>query len=188
MHYFLGLQFIKIMNMTRKASRVMLLLAVGISASTLSSCANATKHVVGGLISYGGGLVLDCVVKDECPTANTESKTVKATLGPDKAVEEYYQLINQRQYANAWAFLTPRFQRLKPDNNYNNYEQWWESVDSVKIDSIRLIEKSKSEAVVDAKLKYLMKNGRQWDDPSRITLIFNSNGKWLIDDKTKSEI
>ncbi|RUT08580.1 hypothetical protein DSM106972_017480 [Dulcicalothrix desertica PCC 7102] len=105
---------------------------------------------------------------------------------PDKAIKDYYQLINQRQYSDAWANLSSRFQNLKPENNYNNYEEWWNKVNSVTIDSIQLVEKDNHTAIVDAKLSYSMKDGRKINDPSRITLILHSNGKWLIDDKIKS--
>ncbi|MDJ0736660.1 MAG: PDZ domain-containing protein [Nostocaceae cyanobacterium] len=104
---------------------------------------------------------------------------------PEETIVRYYQLINQRKYPDAWAILTRRFQRIEPDNNYNNYENWWESVESVKIDSIRLIEKNNGKAVVDAELKYLLKNGRQINDQSRITLILNSTGQWMINERRK---
>ncbi|MBF2064559.1 MAG: hypothetical protein IGS39_09090 [Calothrix sp. C42_A2020_038] len=110
-----------------------------------------------------------------------------ATLTPEKTIEEYYQLINQRQYANSWAILTRRFQRIKPDNNYNNYEEWWEKVASIKINSIQLIANSQNQAIVDAELEYLMKNGKIVKDVSRFTLIPNSDSKWLIDNKVNLE-
>ncbi|MBE9002745.1 hypothetical protein IQ274_32330 [Nostoc sp. LEGE 12447] len=128
----------------------------------------------------------------EQDTSSPESKENKATKDgintPDNAIVEYYQLINQRQYESSWAILSSRFHRLKSDNNYKSYEEWWEKVASAKIDSINLIENSKSNAVVDVKLKYLLKDGRQLDDSSRITLILDSNGKWLIDDKRNLEL
>jgi len=129
---------------------------------------------------------LDCKFKGECPTAKAESKTVKPTveIAPDKAIENYYQLINQRQYVSAWTFLSSGFQMRRPDMNYNTYTQWWNSVYFVEIGSIDIIEKSEKKAIVNAKLKYLMKNGRQYDDEfGRFTLVLNSDGKWLIDDK-----
>ncbi|MEA5599270.1 hypothetical protein [Rivularia sp. UHCC 0363] len=109
------------------------------------------------------------------------------TNKPEDAIAQYYQLINQRQYSSSWAMLSSRFKSLQPDNNYNNYQEWWDKVASTRIDSIRLIETSDNNAVVDVKLKYSLKDGRELDDPSRITLTLDSNGKWLIDDKRKLE-
>ncbi|MFN6568022.1 hypothetical protein [Dendronalium sp. ChiSLP03b] len=123
-------------------------------------------------------------------TSSSESKENKATKDdintPDNAIVEYYQLINQQQYESSWAVLSSNFHRLKSDNNYKSYKEWWEKVASVKINSINLIENSKGKAVVDVKLKYFLKDGRQLDDSSRIILILDSNSKWLIDDKIKS--
>ncbi|NJN13487.1 MAG: hypothetical protein HC815_38510 [Richelia sp. RM1_1_1] len=104
---------------------------------------------------------------------------------PEDAIAQYYQLINQRQYSSSWAMLSSRFKRLQPDNNYNNYQEWWDKVASIIINSIQLIEKSDSDAVVDVKLEYSLKDGRQLDDQSRFTLVLDSNGKWLINDKRK---
>lgn len=102
---------------------------------------------------------------------------------PEEAVVKYYQLINKRQYSSSWAMLSSRFKRLSPDSNYNNYQEWWDKVASTRIDSTRLIKTSNDYAFVDVRLKYFLKDGRQFDDPSRIALVLDSNGKWLIDNK-----
>ena len=155
------------------AKRSILFFAVCISASMLSSC------------EYLLGKFLDCAIFGECPPivqSSPESSPVE--IPPEKAVENYYQLINQRQYAYTWAILTPGFQRRASNNDYSSYTKWWNSVEFVKISSIRLIERRERVAVVDAQLRYLMKDGREWSDPARqITLVLSSNGKWLIDDK-----
>jgi hypothetical protein len=166
------------MNITRKASRVTLLLVVCVLVPTLSSCKQVAKLVGTTVAGYAISEGLDCTIKGECPNAKADSKA-----SPDKVIENYYQLINRRQYSDAWAILSRRFQNIKPDNNFNNYEQWWDSVDSVTVNSIKLIEKNDSRAIVSADLNYLMKSGRKIDDPSKITLILNENGKWLIDSK-----
>ncbi len=120
------------------------------------------------------------------PISISEPKPPTPKTTPDKAVREYYELINQRQYEKAWNILTPTFQRIKPDNNYTNYIKWWNSVDSVAITSIRIIEQTENKAIVDANIIYTMKNGRIWTDTSGVfTLILDANGKWLINDKTK---
>lgn len=116
---------------------------------------------------------------------DNEALKRNTTKRPEKAIVEYYQLISQRQYSSSWAMLSSRFKRLQPDNNYTNYQEWWNKVASIRINSIRLIEKSDSDAVVDVKLEYSLKDGRQLDDPSRFTLVLDSDGKWLINDKRK---
>jgi hypothetical protein len=171
------------MNITSKASRVILLSVVCILVPTLSSCGQAgqeaAKIVGGAVVSYAINEALDCTVKGGC-NAKAEPKA-DSKAGPDKTIENYYQLINQRQYSDAWAILSRRFQEIKPDNNFNNYTQWWDSVEKVTVDSIKLIEENNGSAIVYADLNYLMKNGRKVDDKNRFTLIKNENGKWLID-------
>jgi hypothetical protein len=172
------------MSIVRKVSSSILFFTVAVLVPTLSSCKGSEKvvQVVGGAaVTYAVNQTLDCTVKGECPNAKAAS-----TAEPDKAIQNYYQLINQRQYSEAWGYLSNRFQNIKPDNNYNNYEEWWNQVNSVTIDSINVIEKNNNMAIVHASLSYSMKDGRKIDDPSRITLVLNSNGKWLIDEKSKT--
>lgn len=171
------------MSIARKLSSSILFLVVAILVPTLSSCKGSEKVIqtVGGaVIGYAVTESLDCATKGECPNAKATS-----IAEPDKAIQDYYQLINQRQYSVAWGNLSSRFQNVKPDNNYNNYEEWWNQVNSVTIDSINVIEKNNNTAIVDASLSYFMKDGRKINDPSRITLVLNSNSKWLIDEKIK---
>ncbi|BAZ04213.1 hypothetical protein [Calothrix sp. NIES-3974] len=163
-----------------------LFISICISSLTLSSCQLLPflgVRVVDRVIDRA----IDCTI-GECNT--NKNNTQKANNKPEETINQYYQLINKREYAKAWAFLTPRFQRLKPDNNYQNYEAWWEKVDSVivDLDSLKLIEKKDDEAIVDVQLRYILKDGRRLDDPSRFTLVSHSNNshqQWLIDQKIK---
>jgi hypothetical protein len=173
-----------------KASRPIVLIIACISVPVLASCGKESVEIFKVARTAATGWVvnetLNCAVNKEDCIAKAQSKTVKPTveIAPDKAIENYYQLINQRQYASAWTVLSPGFQTRRPDINYNTYTQWWNSVDFVEIGSIDIIEKSENKAIVNAKLKYLMKNGTQYDDKSgRFTVVLNSDGKWLIDDK-----
>ena len=174
----------KIMNTISKDSRIILLSVICILAPVLASCGKESADfltIVGGsVLNWGVNETLNCAAnKKDCIT----NAGVKPTIAPDKAIENYYKLINQRQYAWAWTVLSPEFHMRKPELNYNIYTQWWDKVNFVEIDSIDITEKSKNKAIVNAKLKYLMKDGTQDDDSGRFTLVLNSDGKWLIDDK-----
>lgn len=106
---------------------------------------------------------------------------------PDKAILEYYQLINQREYEKTWNTLTPTFQRNKSKNDYNYYKNFWNTVESANITSIKIIKQTKNKAIVDANIVYTMKDENEdiWTDPSGIiTLILDVNGNWLINDKS----
>lgn len=107
---------------------------------------------------------------------------------PDSFIKDYYQLINQRQYHDAWNNLTPEYQNTS--RNFNNFTHWCDKVDSATIIGTPLIKENDTNdtndsiATVDIKLEYRMKDGSQANDPSRITLIL-SEGKWLIKNKIK---
>ncbi|MBK1990205.1 hypothetical protein A0J48_022220 [Sphaerospermopsis aphanizomenoides BCCUSP55] len=173
------------MNITSKHSRIMLLSVICILAPILTSCGKESADFLKFMGEVAGtwavNETLNCAAnKKDCIT----NADVKPTIAPDKAIENYYKLINQRQYTSAWTVLSPEFHMRRPELNYNIYTQWWDKVNFVEIDSIDIIEQSKNKAIVNAKLKYLMKDGTQDDDKSgRFTLVLNSDGKWLIDDK-----
>jgi hypothetical protein len=117
--------------------------------------------------------------REDKVSRNTTINNVKKT--PEQAIEEYYQLINQQKYPEAWTLLSLNFKE-KP-GSYDSYIKWWQKVDKITIIYVKLIAKNNSEAIVNAELKYLMKDGREINDPSEIKLILNSEGKWLINAK-----
>ena len=121
--------------------------------------------------------------REDKVSRNTTINNVKQS--PEQAIEEYYQLINQRKYPNSWELLTLNFKE-KP-GSYDSYIEWWQKVEQITISSVKLIEKNNSEAVVNTELKYLMKDGREINDPSEIKLILNSDGQWLINAKKNLE-
>ena len=115
----------------------------------------------------------------------TLTPTEKSILSPQGAVVTYYELINQRRYKDAWSNLS--FEFKQKSSSYSEYEKWWDSVESVNVSSIKLIEKRNRTAAVNAKIMYFMKDGRQFTQPSElILLVLNSDGKWLFYDKRES--
>ena len=51
----------------------------------------------------------------------------------DSFLYQYYDLINQRQYQQAWAKLNPEMQA---DSSYDSYVDWWNSIRRVDVQSI----------------------------------------------------
>lgn len=114
-------------------------------------------------------------------------------IAPDQAVRDYYDLINSRQYKEAWAMLSNRFKvdfTGCPGNvTYDQcqpYTSWW--VDQkvvVEILEVRVESQTNNSAVVYAELSYYPKSGGPIPDSKPyIKLIPDSTGtRWLFDAK-----
>lgn len=116
---------------------------------------------------------------------DTLTSTEKSISSPQSAIVTYYELINQGRYEEAWSNLS--FEFKQKSSSYSEYDQWWDSVESVNVSSVNLIEKTDRAAAVNAKITYFMKDGRHFTQPSEIiVLVLNSDGKWLFYDKRES--
>ena len=124
----------------------------------------------------------------------TPVPSLTPVLSPEQAVIDYYTLINQRQYDLAWSRLSDNFKRkhncCTPQGDYDfvGYVRWWESVVTVKIKGVALVETSGNYAVVYTVLRYLKKDGKWYGDPRPyIYLILDDKTReWLFDDKRSS--
>ncbi len=103
---------------------------------------------------------------------------------PAEAVQNYYLNINQGQYENAWNQLAPSLQnnqRLHPDG-YLSYIDWWGGkVESVNVEQVSVLAATTETATVNAKFKYLMKNGRQVPGSVSFSLLWDAErSKWVV--------
>jgi hypothetical protein len=110
----------RVNNMIKKQKNTYLII-ISSTFLMLSSC----QYVA----PYLAEKTFDCVLMNNCP-GNSKNGTTPGNpsekISPEKAVESYYQLINQQQYTDAWNCLTPDFQMLS--KNYDDYRNWWNSV------------------------------------------------------------
>ncbi|HBE20842.1 MAG TPA: serine/threonine protein kinase [Cyanobacteria bacterium UBA11149] len=107
---------------------------------------------------------------------------------PKQAIPDYYSLINNAQYETAWKHLSSQFRnnsQLHP-NGYISYVDWWQTVNFVEIQEVRMVEEGAEVARVETRLKYLMKSGREASHYLRFRLVWDAEtNNWLIDE-TKS--
>ncbi|MFO0301346.1 MAG: serine/threonine protein kinase [Pseudanabaena sp.] len=119
------------------------------------------------------------------PTA-TPSKTPAATPSParpspEQAVRDYYSLINDRQFQNAWQNLTPKFQRDRA-GGYKTFTDWWQTVSQVSINGARIVESKENSAIIDIDLTY-RKDKAIFPETLRMSLVWNESSKqWQINE------
>jgi hypothetical protein len=115
----------------------------------------------------------------EQPKPN-ESVPNQGSTHPSAAefIQSYYQLLNERNYKNAWSKLSTGFQGKSPD-----YKQWWDKVKNIRVSSVKNISQNENTAIVEAQISYELKDGRvKQDDNKQINLIWNkAKNEWEID-------
>ncbi len=111
---------------------------------------------------------------------------VRERESPANFVGTYYGKINYSEYETAWEMLSPNLQRdvSRHPQGYTSYLNWWQTVKLVEGD-VTLKETNTDTAVVDAKIRYVMKSGREVPSLVRVYLQWNSQkNNWQIDNTT----
>ena len=119
------------------------------------------------------------------PTSSTQPQ-IDNRLTPEKAVQNYFETINKRDFKTGWNQLSPSYQNnksLHPDG-YLSYIDWWgRKVKSVDIEQISLVETTAQTATVNAKFKYLMNTGKVIPGSVRFFLLWDAqNSRWIVSD------
>ncbi|HIK27916.1 MAG: serine/threonine protein kinase [Oscillatoriaceae bacterium SKW80] len=109
----------------------------------------------------------------------------KPKESPADAVQNYYSnIINNRQYEIGWNMLSHNFQKKYSADSYDVYIDWWEKVERVDLQQVKLVESGTESAVVDVELTYLMKDGRVSPESKRFLLVWEAGkNSWIIEDQ-----
>ncbi len=117
------------------------------------------------------------------PNPATASSSPTNSVDPAITVSSYYNSINSRDYKTAWSKLP---QELRDDRTvhpagYNSFETWWNSIDSVEVNNVRVINQTAVSAEAIASTVYRMKNGRNQPFRIRYWLVWNATTQnWEI--------
>jgi len=99
---------------------------------------------------------------------------VPIKVSPEQAVRDYYMLINQGRYDLAWPRLTDHFKSVR-SLDYDDYCEWWMTVEQVNIHSLQLIEETTTYARLIANISYNRFSLPIYSDPYfHIDLIWGS--------------
>ncbi|MHC5610620.1 MAG: protein kinase domain-containing protein [Nostoc sp.] len=136
-------------------------------------------------------------VRSQFPINNVPSPTQSAQLPsstqpqidritPEKAVQNYFETINKRDFQTGWNQLSPSYQNNKRRNpdGYFSYIDWWGGkVKNVDILQVSLLEATAQTATVNAKIKYLMNNGKVIPGSVYFFLLWDAqNSRWIVND------
>ena len=99
---------------------------------------------------------------------------------PDAFVRNYYDLIANRKYPEAWESLSPEFQQGQA-RGYKSFIDWWNSVDKVNVVEARVSSMQNGAATVDVSVIYLNPDPNPVEH-MRLSLKWDRNrNNWVID-------
>jgi hypothetical protein len=111
---------------------------------------------------------------------------ISENLTPDTAIINHYKLIDSRKLDESWNDLSSNFKGSNLEKGFNEYIEWWNSVEKVYIDNTRVIKSSETSSVVKANLRYKLRSGRIIDDKKKYISLVWIDGRWLIDGKSET--
>jgi serine/threonine-protein kinase len=118
------------------------------------------------------------------PTPTPTKTKAPAKPSPEQAIRDYFNLINDRNFQNAWRNLTQKFQRDRA-GGYTTFTDWWRTVDKVSINGARLVESKENSAIVDIDLTY-QKGKAIFPETLRMSLVWNeASGQWQINETNR---
>lgn len=130
------------------------------------------------------------VEADRSSTTNSQSSPVASPsnekLTSDTALVNHYKSINNRELDKSWNDLSPSFKGSNLTKGFQEYIEWWNSVEKVYIGDVRVMKSSDTSSVVKADLSYKLRSGRIMDDKKKYIYLVWTDGKWLIDGKSET--
>lgn len=165
------------------------------------------KHIAQIENSQGAGsfdITMSLLNDNEKPTSTNSSDRSKQTSStvtstnqgdrpdPSQFLKEHYQKLNQaiqdRNYDVTWNNLSNSFRSgigKSPDVARREYEEWWNSVRSIDLQTAETISNGKNTAILRIRISYNMNTGRTViDKHSRMFLVWDEQrNQWLIDDR-----
>jgi hypothetical protein len=107
---------------------------------------------------------------------------------PDAAVIEHYNFIQNKKIDRSWTNLSTSFQGSNLTKGFQEYAEWWNSVDTIDIGDVKALSVTANDAIVQADLKYHLRGGRVMSDQKKYIYLVWDNDRWLINGKSDTYI
>ena len=141
--------------------------------------------VLGGLI--GGSIVIGYMMtrSPENQPVNPLNSSSNQIQRPDpkKVIEDYYNYINNGQYRAAWERLPEGLQSDKDlhSDGYFSYVNWWETIASVNLQNLDVVENNSDTAQVDVQLAYNKSDGTVSPQNLHFSLFWDyDTNQWMF--------
>lgn len=114
-------------------------------------------------------------------TTPQRTDTPSNYVDPEIFIQDYFALLNQGRYEEAWSKLSNQFQLNRGPSGYEEYVAFWESIDTIKIVRIEVTSQNEAEAMVFVEANYHYKAGYTATGHTTYRLVKDSlNESWLF--------
>ena len=146
---------------------------------------NTLYKKVGLLYDGNGDIVLELESADRTsssPNIQPEPDTKSSLSDPEEFIRGYfYAVVNQRDYDYLWTLATDNFQKVNSKGGYQDYTNFWNSVDSLNLTSVDFYERSNSSAKCQVKMTLYI-NGESYPLDVKYHIIYNSSkDSWMFE-------
>jgi hypothetical protein len=122
---------------------------------------------------------------DSSPSSSAGMPVTNPTLpNPESFIRQYYQMITNGNYQQAWNMLSDHFKKTYNSSGYQPYADWWSTVSKIGVLSVTINSQDSNSAHLEAELSYTYTNGQvDTYDLMGYYLVFDTSSEnWLIDD------
>ncbi len=137
--------------------------------------------LIGGSIAIGYMMTRSPENQPANPLDNSGNQIKRPA--PEKAIEDYYNDINNGQYRAAWERLPEGLQNDQDlhSDGYFSYVNWWGTIASVNLQNLNLVENNSDTAQVDVQLAYKKSDGTVSPQNLHFSLFWDyDTNKWMF--------
>ena len=126
------------------------------------------------------------------PLATRPPRPDANTIAPDRALLNYFKLVEGGDYEAGWALLSETFKQQSrccgPNLDYDAYVKWWEGVDHIQYGLLYTIVKAGNRAIVYADLSYYLVGGGVEPDGAPYFELLYDGDHWLLENQSDSQV
>ena len=101
---------------------------------------------------------------------------------PKVFIQNYFALLNQRKYEDAWSKLSDQFKANSGSGGYEDYVAFWKTVDEIEIIKMEITSQSNTQVLVYVEINYRYTTGYTTTGHTTYKLVKDSsNASWLFD-------
>lgn len=144
---------------------------------------NTLYKKVALIYESNGDIVLELEsVQQANPSSDDLSNTGSQTADPEVFLRDYfYNIVHRRNYQYLWTLATENFQEKNSNGSYQDFVDFWNSVDELDLESIDFYENSEYSVRCNVKMTMYI-NGSSYYLDLKYHLIFDtSRDTWLFE-------
>lgn len=124
--------------------------------------------------------------EDVTPTVETITtpqftETPSGYADPEIFIQDYFVLLNQQRYEEAWSKLSNEFQANRGPGGFDEYVAFWETVEEIEVIRMEITSQNEAEALLYVEVNYHYKEGYTTTGHTNYKLVKDAlSESWLF--------